>query len=126
MKRKAERNNKNNFLNYIPRIKHNNYKVENDIVKLVFQHNGPVERIVQFIFKKPRVTDLSFDELGSTAWLYIDGKRSVMEIGKLMCENNQQNEVTIYKQLSIFFSYLYRQKWISFIKQEEKDVEGAA
>lgn len=106
--------NKNNFLDYVPQIQHENWVVEKDRVKLIFEHNGPIERVVQKIFKKPAVTDITLDELGSVAWCYIDDKRNVREIGEVMCEKHQQNQETIFKQLSIFFGYLYRQKWITF------------
>ena len=116
---KTNSRNKNNFLEYIPQIKHQNYVIDKKQVKLLFEHNGPIEAIVQKVFKKPRVTDVALDELGSAAWLYIDGKRNVRDIGQMICQCNQQDKETIYKRLSIFLGHLYRQKWISFSNQGE-------
>ena len=57
---------------------------ENGIVTLDIENKGVFNRIFQLILKKPKVSHIHLDELGSFVWKSIDGERSVEELCELV------------------------------------------
>lgn len=71
-----------NYFLYIPKIKHENWEIRNDRVYLIFHHDKAIEKLIRWLFKKPYISDIELDELGSKIWLNIDGKKTVYELAK--------------------------------------------
>ncbi len=57
---------------------------ENGIVTLDIENKGVFNRIFQLILKKPKVSHIHLDELGSFVWKSIDGEKSVEELCELV------------------------------------------
>lgn len=105
-----------NFLLYIPEIKYDNYKVdENNIVTLYFEHNKPMERFVRWLVKKNNLSDIVFDEKSSLVWLLIDGKRSIYDIAIEMAKGLGDTEEVAIERLVMYIRYIARKGWIKFI-----------
>ena len=105
-----------NFLLYIPEIKYDNYKVdENNIVTLYFEHNKPMERFVRWLVKKNNLSDIVFDEKSSLAWLLMDGKRSIYDIALEMAKWLGDTEEVAIERLVMYIRYIARKGWIKFI-----------
>ncbi|SHK35821.1 Coenzyme PQQ synthesis protein D (PqqD) [Hathewaya proteolytica DSM 3090] len=103
-----------NFLKYVPKIKYKNWENHNGIVTLYFFRDSMVEKIVCFLFKKPKITDIKLDKLSSKVWLMINGKDDVWSISEKLCEDTGDSIETSYKRVILFLRYLTRRGWICF------------
>jgi len=112
------RRNKDNFLLYIPRKNHHNWIEKDGKVYLIFIHDKIAEKIVQKLFKKPRVTDIKLDEIGTYVWHLIDDNRNVYEIGKCLFEKYGKDCEPVYDRLIMYLRYLNKKGWIRFRKEE--------
>ena len=81
-KTKAE----DNFLLFVPHIKHETWEEKEDSIYLIFYHDHPIQKIANWLVKKPNKSDIKLDDLGSAVWKSIDGSRNVMEIGEAIKE----------------------------------------
>ncbi len=105
-----------NFLLYVPEIKYDNYKVdENNIVTLYFEHNKPMERFVRWLVKKDNLSEIVFDEKSSLAWILIDGRRSIYDIALEMAKGLGDTEEVAIERLVMYIRYIARKGWIKFI-----------
>lgn len=106
----------NNFLFYIPKIIHENYKVDdNKIVTLYFEHNKLIERFVRWLVKKSNVSDIELDKQCSSAWLLIDGEKNIYEIALKMAEICGDTKEIAIERLVPFIRYILRKNWIKFV-----------
>lgn len=114
-----------NFLQYIPKIKHNIWEVRGEKVYLIFKHDKVVEKFLRWLVKKPYVSDIELDELGSRVWQLIDGKSSVLEIGEEILKQCGKSCEPVYERMTLYFRYLNRRGWISFERGlQDKDVKN--
>lgn len=104
----------NNYLLYVPRKKHFDWKVEEKSIKLIFHHDRMAERFLRWLVKKPLVSDLEFDKAGSIVWLAIDGHRTVYEIWEMLNLEFGADYDPGYKRLILFLNYLNKKGWITF------------
>lgn len=88
----AERhiNDKYNFALYVPIIKYENWEIVDGKVKLYFLVKDPLRRFAGWLVKKSPSIDITFDELSSTTWLLVDGKKNIFEISKLINKDNKE------------------------------------
>ena len=54
----------------------------NGIVTLDIENTGVFNRVAQKLLKKPKVSHIHLDEMGSFVWPLIDGKKSIAVLGK--------------------------------------------
>lgn len=113
-KKKKEDHKKDNFMLYVPVQKHMTYQEKNGRILLVFKHNHPIQKLGFWLTKRPNVTDMELDELGSTVWRLIDGKRNVYEIGQEVKRKFGEDCEPLYERLIMFLRYLVRRGWINF------------
>jgi hypothetical protein len=103
-----------NFLLYIPKKKHEAFEVAKGKVKLIFYHDRLVEKVMRWLVKKPYVSDIELDNLGSSVWLLIDGEKSVYDIGQGLLKEFGKNCDPVYDRLIMYLRYLNKKGWISF------------
>ncbi len=108
-----------NFLLYRPLRKIEHWEVNDEKVKLFFHHNKPVERFMRWLIKKPTVSDLELDEMGSLVWQQCDGTKTVYDIALAMVEKFNDTEANSIDRLIMFLRYLSRRGWITFEKYQE-------
>ncbi len=75
----------NNYLDYIP--SHANLKYETDTdgkVILFVENKGLFNKIAQLLFKKPKISQIHLEYMGSFIWSLIDGKRTIYDIALLV------------------------------------------
>jgi hypothetical protein len=116
MKEKKE----DNYLLYIPRIKHKIWEIRNDKICLIFQHDKVIERLIRWLFKKPYISDIELDDIGSKVWGFIDGKRTVYEIAKKNQEMYGEKFDPSYRRITLFLNYINKKGWISFERGPQK------
>ena len=112
--KKKENFRQDNFLLYVPKKKHETWEIRDDKVYLIFHHNKFIEKFVRWLVRKPNVSDMALDELGSTVWLLIDGKTTVYDIGKKFEEKFGDSCRPVYERLIMYIRYLNRRGWITF------------
>lgn len=110
-----------NFLLYVPIKKHKTYEERKGRIFLVFHHDKLVEKLASKLFKKPRVSDLELDELGSAVWKLIDGRRTVLQITEEMKIRFGERCEPINERLIMFIRYLNRRDWINFDKSKARN-----
>lgn len=72
------------------------------IVTLEIENKGLMNRIFQVILKKPKVSYIHLDELGSFVWKLMDGNRDILSIGKDVKEHFGEACEPLYERLSTF------------------------
>ncbi|WXR61519.1 PqqD family protein [Peptostreptococcaceae bacterium AGR-M142] len=106
-----------NVINYIPvtneKIK---TKEEENLVVLVKERNNFFDNFMNRIFSTPRELKINLDELGSKAWLMIDGQSSIYDISKKIEVQLDKDEDKLIDRLILFFRYLYNNDLIKFRK----------
>ena len=108
-----------NFLLYVPEIKHDNWKVVEDKVVIYFSVKDPVKRFVGWLYKKSPTCDVTFDNLCSKAWLFIDGKNSIYDIAKKMAKECNENIDSSIHRIVPYMRYIAKKGWISFKEVKE-------
>lgn len=108
-----------NFLLYVPKRKHKTFEVRNEKVYLLFYHDKLIERFLRWLVRKPRVSDIEFDEIGSLVWLLIDDERSVYQIGQELREKLGERCEPLYERLIMYIRYLNKKGWIGFEKGQQ-------
>lgn len=108
--------NKENFLDRI-------YKINNDLtwtqsesgeVIVEMENKGFTNRIAQRFFKKPAVSKITLEGMGSFIWNCIDGHRSVYDIGLLVHDKYGDEAEPLYERLSVYVKQLEQ---VGFVKQ---------
>lgn len=122
--KKKENFKQDNFLLYVPKKKHETWEIRENKVYLIFYHNRAIEKFVRWLVRKPNVSDMALDELGSTVWLLIDGKTTVYDIGKKFEDKFGSKCQPVYERLIMYIRYLNRRGWISFDRGNQEAQKG--
>jgi len=108
------RKDKYNFVLYVPEIKHHQFRVtETGSVTLDFEINAAKTLLAKLVNRKP-VSDMEFDELSSSAWLNIDGTRSVLDIARIQSEKTGDDIDESVRRVVKFMRYVAKRGWIRF------------
>ncbi len=115
--------NNNNFLDLVPQINEglNWNKDENDIVTLEIENRGLFNRIAQKVFKKPKISYVHLDELGSFVWLQTNGQRNIAEISDLVKEHFGDEAKPFYERTAKYFQILESYKFVNLKPEVEID-----
>ncbi len=70
--------------------------------------------------KKSPFIRANLDELGSAAWLLIDGAKSVYDIGLALADKFEEPDDTIHERITLFLRELYTNGFISFNELNER------
>ena len=97
-----------NFLDKIPtRNPDIGYTVdEKGVITLEIENKGLFNRIAQKIFKKPKISYIHLDEMGSFVWPIINGEKSISEIGEAVDEHFGEKAHPLYERLAKYFQIL--------------------
>lgn len=119
----AKKSKAENYLDYVP--SHNpDYKwVKNDegIVTIIQENNKFFDKVAQKFFKRPAVSRLDMDPLGSYIWTRIDGKTTVYTIGKAVHTKFGKEAEPLYDRLVKFIYILESNGYIKLDKTIAKE-----
>ena len=87
---------------------------EDGLVTLEIDNTGIFNRLAQKLLKKPPVTYIHLDEIGSFVWQKLDGEKNLAEIGKLMEEALGEKAQPTYERLAKFAQILDSYHFISW------------
>lgn len=97
-----------NYLEKIPAVSEKiTYKVDdNGIVTLEQENTGVMNRIAQKLFRKPKISYIHLDELGSFIWQLIDGETTILAMGEPVKERFGEKAEPLYPRLAKYISIL--------------------
>lgn len=96
-----------NYLDKVPKRNENiSWTVENDIVTLEIENSGIFNTIAQKLLKKPRISYIHLEEIGSLLWQLIDGEKSVFDFGEDVKEMFGDKAEPLYERICKYFEIL--------------------
>lgn len=120
MKKKQQKINEN-YLERIPqRPEKFDFTVgEDGIVTLNIENKGIFNKVAQKLLKKPKISYVHLDKMGSFIWPLMDGKMNITEIGKLVEEEFGEEAHPLYERLAKYFQILDSYGFVEWVKKEE-------
>ena len=79
---------------------------EKGIVTLDIENVGFFNRLAQKFFKKPPVSHIHLDEMGSFVWPLMDGETDIAALGVLVKEHFGDAAEPLYERLAKYFQIL--------------------
>lgn len=116
-----EKGDKYNFALYVPEISHKNWEVKDEKVVLHFQVRHPLTRFAGFLAGKKPKKDMTFDDMSSSAWLLIDGERSIFEIAREQAKKTDDDFKEDLRRVVEFIKFVSKKGWVRY--KEVKDRE---
>ena len=88
-------------------------------VTLEIENKGLMNRVMQKLIKKPKVSYIHFDEIGSFVWPLIDGEKRIMDMGEPLEEHFGEKVNPTYERLAQFFRILESYGFVEWNKKEQ-------
>lgn len=104
-----------NYLKKIPmRAEHVGWSTDEStgLVTLSVENSGVMNRIAQKLFRKPKVSYIHLDEMGSFVWPKLDGKLDIVELGKQVDQHFGEKAHPLYERLAKYFQILESYQFI--------------
>lgn len=83
-------------------------------VTLEIENKGVFNRIAQRVFKKPRISYIHLDDMGSFIWLRIDGEKSIIELGEIVDKHFEAAAQPLYGRLAKYFQILDSYRFVTW------------
>ena len=114
---------KYNFVLYVPELLHRQFRVSDEGRVIIEFEVNPMRKLMGKLAKREPVSDLELDELSSSAWMAIDGSRSVLDIARIQSEKTGDDVDESARRIVQFMRYILKRGWIRF--KEVKGTESA-
>ncbi len=85
---------------------------ENGAVTLELENKGVMNRIFQFLLKKPKISYIHLEEIGSFVWPILDGQKTVAALGLEVREKFGEKAEPLYQRLTQYLKILESHKFI--------------
>lgn len=108
--------NRENFLDYIPK-RNALYDWElnkKKRVEVLVKNRGLFNRLAQLIFRKPKVSRIELDDMGSFIWQQLDGTKTIYEIGALVKGHFGEKAEPLYERLCEYIKILRNNRFIVY------------
>lgn len=79
---------------------------KNGMVTLAIENKGWANRIAQKLFKRPKISYVHLDEMGTFIWPMIDGQTNLTDLGVKVKEHFGENAEPLYPRLAKYFQIL--------------------
>ena len=86
-------------------------------VTLEIENKGFFNRLCQKLLKKPKITYIHLDEMGSFIWPLIDGERNIFAIAECVKEHFGEKAEPLYERIVKYFQILESYGFVKFIKK---------
>ena len=114
---KMSKKNSKNYLEFVPIRQIERFSAdENGVITLEIENKGVFNRLAQKLLKKPKISYIHLDEMGSFVWPLIDGERNITEIGVFVNEHFGEKAEPLYERLAKYFRVLQSYGFIEFKK----------
>lgn len=105
---------KYNFILYIPEIKSQDFTVTNGGRVILELKINPVKMLMGRLVNKVPLSTLELDELSSSAWLSMDGRRSILDIARIQSQKTGDDIDEAARRIVQFMRYIANKGWIRF------------
>lgn len=106
---------KENYLEKVPKKNESiGWSEKDGIVTLEIENKGIVNRIFQKLLKKPKISYVHLDEVGSFVWPLVDGEKDIIEMGKAVSAHFGDKAEPLYERLVKYFQILDSYGFISW------------
>ena len=97
-----------NYLDNKPvRGEHINWSKDDEgMVTLEIENKGLVNKLAQKLLKKPRISYIHLDEMGSFIWPLLDGEKDITALGTDVEEKFGENAHPLYERLAKYVQIL--------------------
>ena len=85
---------------------------ENSAVTLELENKGAMNRVFQFLLKKPKISYIHLEEIGSFLWPLLEGEKTIEDLGVLVKEKFGEKAEPLYERLIEYFKILESHKFI--------------
>jgi len=89
-------------------------KAEDGMVTLEIKNTGLFNRIAQKFFKKPKISYVHLDEMGSFVWPLIEGDKNLIQMGEYVKEHFGEEAEPLYERLAKYFQILESYNFIKW------------
>ncbi len=79
---------------------------EEGSVTLHIKNKGVMNKIAQKLFKKPEISHVYMEEIGSFLWPHLDGDNDIIALGELVKEHFGDKAEPLYERLAKYFQIL--------------------
>ena len=93
---------------------------ESGIVTLEVENKGWANRLAQVFFKRPKISFIHLDKMGSFIWPLLEGKLSIKEIGVLVEKEFGKEAHPLYERLARYFQIMNSYGFVDWIKTQKK------
>ncbi len=116
-----EQKDKYNFALYVPEITHHYWKMQDEKVLLEFEVKHALTRFLGFMTKKKPRKDMLFDDMCSSAWLLIDGERSIFEIARIQSTKTDDAFKEDLRRIVEFIKFISKKGWVRYKKVKNRE-----
>ena len=85
---------------------------ENGTITLELENKGVMNRVFQFLLKKPKVSYIHLEEMGSFIWPLLDGEKNIEALGLEVKEKFGEKAEPLYERLTQYLKILESYKFI--------------
>ncbi|MBQ8606405.1 MAG: PqqD family protein [Clostridia bacterium] len=86
---------------------------DDEMVTLQIENKGVFNRIFQVLLKKPKISYIHLDKMGSFVWPLLDGEKTITELGIPVKEHFGDEAEPLYERLAKYFQILESYKFIT-------------
>lgn len=108
------RKDKYNFVLYVPEIRHLRFRVTDAGKVILDLEINPMKKLMGRLVNREPVSDIELDQLSSSAWLAINGTRSILDIARIQSEETGDDIDEAVRRTAAFMRYISKQGWIRF------------
>ena len=87
------------------------------LVVLEIENTGVMNRIAQKLFKRPKVSYVHLDEMGSFVWPLLDGETDLVALGEKVKEQFGEKAEPLYERLAKYFQILDSYGFVKWNKE---------
>ena len=91
---------------------------EQGIITLEIENRGVMNTIAQKLFRKPRISYVHLDGMGSFLWPLIDGQQTVYQLAAPVKERFGQEAEPLYPRIAKYFQVLESYGFVNLRKKE--------
>ena len=84
------------------------------LVEVSVINRGLFNRIAQLIFRKPKISKIELDELGSYIWQEMDGVKTIYELGNAVKAKFGKKAEPLYERLCEYIRILHNNRFIVY------------
>ena len=88
-------------------------------VTLEVKNTGWAIKLAQVLFKRPKVSYIHLDKMGSFIWPLMDGQNDITAIGKLVDEKFGEEAHPLYERLARYFQIMDSYHFISWVEDSK-------